>query len=366
MDCILSHKKRLIGKYGEKGFSSIDTGLRVLVELTKGELIYIDESGGDVGGFDFTKKIHQKRVKEFIDALDLMYEGENSFLFIGGNDIIPFYSLENPTEDDDKEILTDSPYASRDDDFLIPQRSVGRIPDSIEKGKGFLTETIDRMVVYHKELKSDGGSFGYSASSWKDSSREVFKTVGKEKDVQVSPPLTHADIVEKQVEKEILYFNLHGSKETPNWYGQRSHDDDAGFPMYPVAFTPENVSPQRRSCVYTEACYGAWIFNKKVEESLSLTFLSQGAIAFIGSTAIAYGPPKPPLREADLLGKYILQNVKKGITFGEVLRRAKVDFAKEMIKIQGFLDDDDKKTLLEFQLFGDPTLRIPPENQNLP
>jgi len=81
-------------------------------------------------------------------------------------------------------------------------------------------------------------------------------------------------------------------------------------------------------------------------------------MAFVGSTAIAYGPPHPPSREADLLGKYFFQYVEKCIPFGDALKNAKIDFAKKMVRTQGFLDDDDKKTLLEFQLYGDPSLTL--------
>jgi hypothetical protein len=50
------------------------------------------------------------------------------------------------------------------------------------------------------------------------------------------------------------------------------------------------------------------------------------------------------------------------MTLGESFKNAKLDFARKALRRQGFLDDDDKKTLLQFVLYGDPTLRIRTED----
>jgi hypothetical protein len=47
---------------------------------------------------------------------------------------------------------------------------------------------------------------------------------------------------------------------------------------------------------------------------------------------------------------------------GESFRNAKLDFARKALRRQGFLDDDDKKTLLQFVLYGDPTLKTQASN----
>ena len=359
MDFLFTHKKRLLRKYGKRSTLRIVDLAKKLASIKKGKLLLIDELKGKLRKIDFGDKVEAKQLKRLFDSIDKNSKGENSFIVIGGHSIIPFYSVKNPVDDEDKKILTDAPYSSRDEDFLIPQRTFGRLPDSNEKEADFLIQLIKMTIEYHNESGGLKKSFGYSASIWKEASRAVFRVIGDENKLKISPPLTAKRLKKTWIRKQILYFNLHGTKGTPNWYGQRAPDDEPAFPIYPVAITPNEVPVLKGSCVFSEACYGAWIFKKEKEGSMALKFLSQGSIAFVGSTAIAYGPTEPPSREADLLGKYFLQNVEKGVCFGDALKNAKIDFAKKMVRTQGFLDADDKKTLLEFQLYGDPSLRFP-------
>ena len=346
----------MLKKYGIDATDAILREIKQLVREKKGKLFLLDELKGKFKKFNFYERIVPSRLKTFFDKVDKNFGRKGSFLIIGGHSIVPFYRIKNPAVDDDRTILTDAPYASRDSDFLIPQRSFGRIPDT--KNKKFLISLILKTIACHRVKNGTLESFGYTASIWKEASKTVFRAIGDVKKIKVTPPLNAKKLKKSFLKKKILYFNLHGSKESPNWYGQRSPEDPASFPMYPVAVTPDNIPLLKGSLVYSEACYGGWIFNKSEKRSMALKFLNSGAMAFVGSTGIAYGPTHPPSTEADLLGKYFFQYVEKGIPLGDAFRNAKVDFAKKMIRTQGFLDDDDKKTLLEFQLYGDPSLSI--------
>jgi hypothetical protein len=59
--------------------------------------------------------------------------------------------------------------------------------------------------------------------------------------------------------------------------------------------------------------------------------------------------------------KYFFEYLQQGHTLGASLRNAKLDFARKSLRRRGFLDDDDAKTLLQFVLYGDPTLRVRPD-----
>jgi hypothetical protein len=206
-----------------------------------------------------------------------------------------------------------------------------------------------------KSITMQHTSFGMTAKVWHAASRNVYRSTGDKDDVKVSPPVT-ADTF-KPVwlqKKDFLYFNLHGSKISSHWYGQ-----DKG--MYPVALRPDNVD-KAQGVVASEACYGAYIIAKSHENALSLKFLSEkGIYGFCGSTTIAYGPAAPPSSEADLLVKYFFEYAKQGLTLGESFKSAKVDFVRKALRRNGFLDDDDQKTVLQFVLYGDPTLKLQPE-----
>ena len=265
-------------------------------------------------------------------------------LLLGGDEVVPFFRLDNPCDDADEKVLSDNPYASRDDNYTIPERVCARIPDG------------ESSVYMNKQLrKSEGsfhGSFGLTAEVWQRASENVFRPVGDPRDLKTSPPVTSETFNKEWLqEKDYLYFNVHGSKVSVNWYGQ-------GDGEYPVAMQPVHVEGAA-GVVASEACYGAYIIGKTRDTAISLRFLDEESVlGFCGSTAIAYGPAKPPSSEADLLVKYFFEYLVQGMTLGESFKNAKRDFARKALRRQGFLDDDDKKTLLQFVLYGDPTLRI--------
>jgi len=252
--------------------------------------------------------------------------------------------LKNPCDDGDENVLSDNPYASRDGDFLIPERVCSRIPDN--KDANFITKQFNKSCRITKK------SFGMSAKVWKEASKNVYRRIGNPKDLKVSPPVT-SDVIKASwlQAKDFLYFNLHGSNISANWYGQ---DQDE----YPVALKPDNIQGAS-GVVASEACYGAYIINKSDKDALSLKFLNEdGVLGFCGSTTIAYGPATPPSSEADLLVKYFFEYVKQGVTLGESFKSAKLDFVRKALRRHGFLDDDDQKTVLQFVLYGDPTIKI--------
>jgi len=285
-----------------------------------------------------------RSIRQFILNTEKRWGEIDFLLLLGGDSVIPFFRLLNPCQDRDGVVVSDNPYASRDSDHAIPERACARIPDN--RSARFI---IRQLKKYTGHTRS---SFGMTADTWKSASRDVYRTVGSIDELKVSPPVTTEMFASTWLKKKrFLYFNLHGSKESPHWYGQ-------GNGNYPIAVALRNVL-KASGVVATEACYGAWIIDKSSDNSLALAFLKEKTIlALCGSTTIAYGPVVPPAGEADLLIKYFLEYAQKGLTLGESLRNAKVDFAREMLRRQGFLDDDDTKTLLQFVLYGDPTVRL--------
>jgi hypothetical protein len=182
----------------------------------------------------------------------------------------------------------------------------------------------------------------------------------------VSPPLQANDDVSKKKKNQITpnarlgYFNLHGLEDSSYWYGQRDPSDLKDMPDYPIALRPQDVvnggkAPQ---VVFSEACYGANIVNKNIEEALALKFINSGSLTVVGSTCTSYGSITTPLIAADLLGHAFWKFLREGLPSGEALRRAKIHLAKEMHHRQGFLDGEDQKTLISFVLYGDPLAEI--------
>jgi tetratricopeptide (TPR) repeat protein len=303
-----------------------------------------------------------------------------ALLIVGGSEVVPFHKLPNPTDDNDANVPSDNPYGTLDANYFVPEWPVGRLPGTCSPDAALLLEQIRSMngstaktakslptlgtivswllaflksrVATRKDL-----GFGYSAEVWKQSSREVFKVVSESGSLVTSPPEQSYSIsLQKIASSNLEYYNLHGIEDGPDWYGQKDSASTQTGPDYPVAVSPRNLvkNGQAPQVIYTEACYGANILNKKEEEAMALKFMMIGAAGFVGSTVISYGSVGTPLIGADLLGYLFWRNLKDGMSTGEALMQAKISFVKEMTQRQGFLDGEDQKTLISFVLYGDP------------
>jgi hypothetical protein len=330
-------------------------------------------------------------------ALEKSGERIGALLIVGGPEIVPFHNLPNPVEDADIDIPSDNPYAAKDSNYFISDWPVGRLSGGTGTDPGnliaILKDLIDRydprankfkwyhrVVEYIQELFRRGiskkqSSFGYTAAVWRQASLSVFRSIGNPGDLMVSPPThtceppdpastysipveeitaTHTCLLLPQA--RLGYFNLHGVPDGSEWYGQCDPAIPEDGPDFPIAMRPQDIrnSGSAPRMVFTEACYGANITGKMVDEAISLKFLASGTHAVIGSTCISYGSLSTPLSSADLLGRVFWSLLQEGFTAGESLRRAKIHLTREMYNRQGFLDAEDQKTLISFVLFGDP------------
>jgi tetratricopeptide (TPR) repeat protein len=341
------------------------------------------------------------KLKLIIGELDtaLAKRGERigAVLIVGGPEIVPFHNLPNPVEDADVEVASDNPYATKDNNYFISDWPVGRVSGGSGTDASRLLAMIheitarydqnasrpawlQRLMRYFHELFQAGlskklSSFGYTAAVWRRASLSVFRSIGNSSDLLISPPVhacedptlgcaDHVITVGNCPPSECLllpdtqlaYFNLHGVPDASEWYGQSDPTLPEVGPEFPVAMRPQDIrnSGSAPRLVFTEACYGANIIGKQVEDAIALKFLASGTQAVIGSTCISYGSLSTPLSSADLLGRAFWSLLQEGFTTGEAFRRSKIQLTREMNQRQGFLDAEDQKTLISFVLFGDP------------
>ena len=341
-------------------------------------------------------------------ALEKRGERIGALLIVGGPEIVPFHNLPNPVEDADNNVPSDNPYSAKDNNYFISDWPVGRVSGGSGNDASYLIAMIKdvinrydpqakkfvwyyRIAQYIQELFRRGiskkqSSFGYTAAVWRRASLAVFRSIGNPGDLLVSPP-THACESPDPIETENIsmkditttntclllpqahlgYFNLHGVPDGSEWYGQSDPALPEAGPDYPIALRPQDIrnGGSAPRLVFSEACYGANIAGKMVDEAISLKFLYSGTQAVIGSTCISYGSLATPLSSADLLGRVFWSLLQEGFTAGESLRRAKIHLTREMHNRQGFLDAEDQKTLISFVLFGDP-LAQPFQNKTSP
>lgn len=394
---ILTSRGNLEKKYGANTADVVIESMRKLclniVDLPGwNSLVYVpdDEASAHEQGLDPIQASDAWKIKLSLTDLDakLATRGEmiGALLIIGGHDIVPFHILPNPTDDSDVNVPSDNPYATLDENYFIQQWPVGRIPDEAGTDAGYLLEQIRfltreyELKVKHKKSVSTNilanllrnlaqrfqtfnvrfqkpDNIGCTAEVWKPASSEVFAVIDRAERLLSSPPTTNKSLLNGQIpDPKFAYFNLHGLKDSPEWYGQRDLVEPANDPEYPVAVEPANFNAKTSSpeIVMTEACYGANILDKKVNDAISLNFLASGTRAFVGSTCIAYGSVSKSLVAADLLAFHFWTHVKAEVAVGYALMRAKLALAKKMTEDQGYLDGEDQKTILSFVLYGDP------------
>ncbi|QYK50307.1 MAG: hypothetical protein KF701_07885 [Anaerolineales bacterium] len=390
---LLSSKENLVRQYGMDGFASVDASLRAVAAATDAlpkwgaYVVYADDPACmDAFGLNAVSGNDPWAIKHLLADLDeaLRQNGEmiGALMIVGGPKIVPFHHLPNPVDDDDKDVPSDNPYASLDENYFVPTWPAGRLPTGTEKDPTALLKALNRIeasrdtVVAQQDpvrqlitrllmmfglWKPKRSSFGYTAQVWQRASHSVYRTIGEPKRLSLSPP-TQTGKLPKEANKalQVAYFNLHGVEDGPDWYGQRDPLLTPTGPDYPVALSPSDVVNHGRApqVVFSEACFGANIFNKTVDNALALKFIDSGSKAVVGSTVTSYGAVSTPLIAADLLGQTFWRLLNEGHPAGEALRRAKIAMAQTMHRRQGYLDGEDQKTLISFILYGDPLAQV--------
>ncbi|MEX1143271.1 MAG: C25 family cysteine peptidase [Anaerolineales bacterium] len=390
---VITSKTALHEQYGPDGLNLVDEAMRAVIAATAAHahwdshLVYVDDQDS-LSQFDLqpVKASDPWEVKHLLTDLDgaLRKKGEmiGAVLIVGGPQVIPFHHLPNPVDDDDKDVPSDNPYASLDENYFVPTWPLGRLPNGDGSDPAMLIRALAKIALSRTKGSTPSASvgsflarilaffglgnparssFGYSAEIWQRASHSVYRTIGEPRRLSISPPVG-SGLLPKEAGKalQMAYFNLHGLAETAEWYGQRDPQQNSGGPDYPVALRPSDIINSGRApqVVFTEACFGAHIFNKSVENALALKFLDSGSKAVVGSTVTSYGSVTTPLIAADLLGQTFWKLLNEGHPAGEALRRAKIAMAQTMHRRQGYLDGEDQKTLIAFVLYGDPLAQV--------
>jgi hypothetical protein len=385
---VLASKTRMLQEMAASEVARIEEAASALVKAIRSRpgwnahLVFMDDPGSlQRYGLRPVDPSNAWQIKLRLGDLDesLRQRGQRvgALLILGDHSIVPFHMLPNPTDDEDPEVPSDNPYATRDENYFAPEWPVGRLPSrdpdllsrslrAAAQEHELAVKAPDSSARFRTWLASNFGrffglrsqSFGYTASIWKKSSMVVFRTIGEPGRLVSSPPVVAESIPAAALRPSLLsYYNLHGLEDAPEWYGQRDPVRDGNTPEeFPVALRVEDVVNGGRApkIVYTEACYGANTLDKDQDTALALRFLDRGSHAVVGSTKISYGSVTPPLIGADLLGHHFWQTINEGLPVGEALRRAKLDLAAEMHERQGYLDGEDQKAVISFVLYGDP------------
>jgi hypothetical protein len=366
LNLIISSRRRLREVYGAGGSRRVAAALRRLLagRAARGaasRLVWIEEGLKElsVAGTQLEPMAISEQLAALAAALDGAGDRLESVLIAGGPEIVPFYEAPNPTaHDGDESVPSDSCYSARDPFALMPEWAVGRIPGGAGGQPALLIRLIGDASSYRPApAERTSKTFGYSTEAWHRASTEVYAEIPGSGELLVSPPTLATTLDRRRIEGAgRIYCNLHGVRDGPLWYGQPL-DRSALL----VALRPADLEglDLRGAVVVSEACYGAAIAGHDERTSMALAFLARGAIGFLGATAISYGPPSPPGGEADLVALHFWRALRTpGTTLGAASVAARAGMLRDTLAHQDMLDEDDQKTLLEFVLYGDPTLVV--------
>jgi hypothetical protein len=297
------------------------------------------------------------QVAQMAQALERAGDRLESLLIVGGPEIVPFDMAANPTlYDGDTVVPSDCLYGACNSFALLPEWAVGRIPSAAGDDPDLLLRLLEHAATAlpADQLRSP---FGYCTAGWRRSSAEVYAEIDAPERLLVSPPVVAATLDRARIDgARLLYCNLHGVIDGAPWYGQRRNASPLLLALRPADLIGLDL---RGAVMISEACYGAAIAGRDTDTSLALAFLAGGAAGFVGATAISYGPPSPPAGEADLIALHFLRALKRpGTTLGAAFVAARTGMLRDTLANQSALDEDDQKTLLEFVLYGDPTLVV--------
>ena len=360
---IVSNSQALQAKYGTKGLAAVKTAVKALLAADKARgltarFIPIDNVAEmtKVGGRPPINARDQRGAKKAVDAIASKL-APDYIVLLDGPDVIPHIVLDNPVpNDDDYTVDSDLPYASSSGyakevaRYLKVTRVVGRIPNV--PGATDPTRIIDFLSTSAKANPVPAtrykNYFGLSAEVWEQSTKmSVDAAFGDNASVCIAPPSAPPG-TDGELAKLSHFINCHGASLSPEFFGQRDRN-------YPVAMSSKQVSTKAvpGTVIAAECCYGGQLYDPilaGVDDPICIAYLAKGALGFVGSTNIAYGPAVSNA-QADLLTQFFFERVLAGASLGRALLQARQRF----ITTQKMTNPINLKTLAQFVLLGDPS-----------
>ena len=235
-------------------------------------------------------------------ARKILQDGKfEGVLIVGGYDVVPAVRLSviddelrsriKPDEDD-YVVWSDDAYAALDDDG-VPDLPVSRIPDASDAGLVFA------CLSCATKASSVKTAFGLR-NKLRPFADRVFLGISKSPCLE-SWPTDPLQVDPTHLQAGHLYFMLHGHYiDGDQFTGERS------FQNYCLAIDRSRIPQYLDGVVLAGCCYGALLTRfpavdtrpekspaaRSVDDSMALSLLKAGAIAFVGCTGVHYSPPE--------------------------------------------------------------------------
>jgi hypothetical protein len=366
---IVSNHAALLQKYGTVSLKKILDQIKKLIVADKKRninslLVFVDDkvSMKKAKGKIVTDVTDPEQYKNAIDSLFHFYTPDYIML-LGAQDIIPHCKFRIPIPDDDDRFVTsdaayacEAPFSRNAGDFIAPSRVVGRLPDITGvKDPAYLIALIQNSINW-KPLKAAQykSYFSLSVKWWQKSSKESLKNIFQNSTKLKIAPTATGPYTKPELNAMMHFYNCHGGLRTAEFYGQPSEKSES----FPVCMESSFLDGKLSygNVTAAECCYGGLLYNPlkptNIQIPIANSYLKNNAIAFVGSTTAAYGPPEGQ-GAADYITQYFLIAVLKGASTGRAFLEAQQRFVE---KGDVKMDPMDLKTIIQFLLLGDPSL----------
>ena len=362
---VVANRSAMQNKYGAAGLASIQAALQALIvaDAARGfnaDILYIDDASqmGRCNGTAVVSAGDERGAKAAVDAA-FNALAPDYILLLDGPDVVPHITLDPIAglNDGDADIPSDLPYASsagwsrQASNFLAVTRVVGRLPAAEGDRDPSHLVTLIEAAANHQPRPVDEFQqpCGISAAVWSVSTQlSLSTTFGAGTPVHLSPHERHPGI-DPSLASLFHFINCHGAQADPQFYGEHAS-------TFPVALESQLAAPCITSgaVAAAECCFGAELYNHSligIDPPICMSYLLNGAVAYVGSTNIAYGPAASN-GQADLITQYFIQNLLTGSSSGAAMLLARQKFVQSQI----MSSQTNLKTLAQFLLLGDPSL----------
>lgn len=293
----------------------------------------------------------------------------DAVVILGGPTIVPFFSICAPEflvpPDQDAPLLSDDPYVAfdRHNAFYKPECAIGRLPDGGPDNPDLLIDLLMRSTAHHRTTAPQTPMpLGLTEALWRDGSGRVFGFSSNS--LYTCPPygLPGCRCVSELITPNWLqafnlhYYNAHGTPSNTLWYARcdvNGCNQKCDHPRIPLLMA-DVIPALANAWIFSPAGYSACL-TTPTDANLALQFLRRGAICYIGSTAATYSAQTgSALEAADRMAQAFFDGLHQNmlgrtrLSIGELVKRAKLGYTVR--------DGFDCKTVVEFVLFGDPTL----------
>lgn len=339
---------------------------------------------------------HSKALDDFMNENDIKPSPRLSLFIIGGPDVVPQPTSDNPTggsDEYDSTIFSDFFYSFSDElslDFLDYSKArcnVGRLP--LEKGKmstKFSNDIEDYLNRSIETMEEGGIKIGKavmtSNKDWIPASREMSRNLpmphyenieGETLDnMFISPDILVGmddDLADTYYEAiddaDMLVFNLHGA----------SSPEQSGFYSNDLAFSIHTLNHTNAPIFNTVACWGARYIRYNREESMLLNALyNHGVLLYSGACVPALGKCgnfrydgtwriQPAAYSETFMARYCEYLCLGKLNAGEAFLKAKCDYYNSSRMVED--DECILGTVLMFNLYGNPAIRTRPDIETL-